>query len=133
RPAVHPGAVGGVHGNAVPPGRDATAADRVTRWLMGWGESRVTLLAPRWRSVEVAQTVERRAVGGQRLRFIGTEPDPASTADPVGLPPVREWLEARGFTEVEPVPSGANLGWQDVQAELFEQDGELSHVVLTFT
>jgi hypothetical protein len=100
---------------------------------MGWDEARVTLLPPRWRSAEVPQAVERRAFDGRRVRVFDSRRDPAATAAPVRLAPVREWLQARGFTEVEPIRNGANLRWQDIRAELFEENGELSEVSLTFT
>jgi hypothetical protein len=100
---------------------------------MTWNTVRAALLPPRWRGVEVEQAVERRSLGGQPVRVIGVERDETAVAEPVRLAPVRAALEARGFTEREPIRNGASLHRHDVQAELFEEDGELADVLLTFT
>jgi hypothetical protein len=98
---------------------------------MAWNTARVSLLSPGWRSVEVEQTIDRRSFDGQRVRVIGVERD-NGVAEPVRLKPVREWLEARGLAEQESIRNGARLARQDVEADLFEADGELTEVLLTF-
>jgi hypothetical protein len=95
---------------------------------MGWGEARITLLPPRWRSVENRRFSQKN---GSVVRVIGTQRDPAATAAPIACSAVRHWLLAREFAPVDP-PWLGGLRRKDVLAELFEQDGELSEVILEF-
>jgi hypothetical protein len=66
------------------------------------------------------------------VRVVDAERDPAASAPPLALTPVRQWLLARGFALVEP-PWQDGVRRDEVLAEFFQKDGELSEVVLTFT
>lgn len=99
---------------------------------MGWGEARATLLSPRWRGVEVESPVAGRTLAGSKVRLFATRREPQSQAQSIRVPMVRQWLECRGFTFDADDSPGLVGQWEDVQADLFETDGELSELELTF-
>ena len=99
---------------------------------MGWQESRVSLVPPGWREVvELSPTA--RTFGGVPVRIIRVERVTNGRAEGLDPGAVREWLAAHGFRVVEQYRTSVTFGRDDILADLYEKDGELAHLSLTFT
>jgi len=99
---------------------------------MGWQESRVTLLAPGWRQV-VEISPRARTFGGIPVRITRAVREENGRAGEVPTEAVRRWLEQHGFVLREQGKGVCKLERDDVLAELYDKDGELAELELTFT
>jgi hypothetical protein len=98
---------------------------------MGWNTPRVSLLPPRWTHVST-EGLRGRTVTGARVRISHTVPE-ESTEPPFPGANVSDWLRQRGFRDAERYKSSLNLVREDIEANVYSRNGELTHVTLTFT
>jgi hypothetical protein len=100
---------------------------------MGWNDSRVSLLAPRWKIGFEENTTGARTADGTPVRIAYMERVGDFESEGINRGAVEQWMEARGFQLQERAEEFTVLRWEDVEALLVVKDGELAGIELTFT
>jgi hypothetical protein len=74
-----------------------------------------------------------RTADGSPVRIL--HPERRDDSETLKLPPddVGAWLGERGFELTNRSPSSVRLQWEDVEAFLVVEEGELAEIILTFT
>lgn len=98
---------------------------------MGWNESRISLLAPGWKMRSEQSATDAATVGGIPLRILYPEKISNSNSTAVSPQALQRWLEAYGFEVRQQSEYGNQLQWDDIEASLGIESGELAEVVLT--
>src|SRR5262249_43456467 len=104
----------------------------VKEGLMGWSESRVMLFPPRWHP-RTEEAPRGRTANSAPVRLVYSERDEKSAGVIVDPQTVAAWLRARGFENRQRFVQHPTLGREDVGVDLYSQNGELSHLELTFS
>jgi hypothetical protein len=100
---------------------------------MGWNDSRVSLLAPGWTKVSEENTRGARTADGTPVRITYLKRVGGYQSTEIDRNAVEGWLETRGFELQRKREASSRLHWEDVEAFLDVEEGELAGIELTFT